>query len=103
MTFKQRRRRGLCIDCEAPAAGNRTLPSARALAISEGRGLTSDARLRGMPVERLTTNRRCDKCMEKRNKCSKCGKQWKEAEAPAVPTVHGQSCKALRFLARTYG
>ena len=77
MTLKERRRRGLCIDCEAPATHNPTLPSARALAISEGRGLTSDAHRRGHSIEQLTTHQRCEKCMEKRNKCQ-CGKEWKE-------------------------
>ena len=78
MTQKQRRRRGLCIDCGAPAAPNKTLPSARALAISEGRGLTSDVHLRGLPVVQLTTWRRCEQCNEKRNKCPVCKTDWKE-------------------------
>ena len=79
MTRKERRRRGLCIDCEAPAAHNPIRSNAHARAISEGRGLTSDAHLRGLSVEQLTTCQRCEKCNEKRNKCTCCGKRWKEA------------------------
>ena len=78
MTLKERRRRGLCIDCEAPAVHNPTRSNAHARAISEGRGLTSDAHRRGLTIEQLTTRQRCEKCMEKRNKCD-CGKGWKEA------------------------
>ena len=79
MTRKERRGRGLCVNCEAPAAHNPTRSNAHARAISEGRGLTSDAPLRGLPFEQLTTYQRCEKCMEKRNKCKICKKRWKEA------------------------
>ena len=76
MTPKERRRRGLCIDCGAPAARDPTRSNAHARAITEGRGLTSDVLLRGLPFEQLTTLRRCESCNEARNKC-KCGENWK--------------------------